>query len=132
TSWEICDPLVHYTIGDLTDVRTSHVWPFTGAPNPRDPTHRYLPWDYDRATDPNDLARKDPLIDNSDAWEFPTNKYPTVGWLGRVHRGTPWQTIYMKAPEVNMERWTNWSGSTNVFLARMSMPTNDWRLFDLF
>ena len=38
-------------------------------------------------------------MSQSDNWNFPTNKYPTVGWLGRVHRGTPWQTVYFKAHE---------------------------------
>ena len=46
------------------------------------------------------LAFKDPLVRVSDNWDFPANKFPTVGWLGRVHRGTPWQTIYLKASDV--------------------------------
>ena len=46
------------------------------------------------------LAIKDPLVYCSDDWNFPTNKFPTVGWLGRVHRGTPWQTVYLKASNV--------------------------------
>src|SRR5262249_577760 len=37
---------------------------------------------------------------HSDDWDFPTNKFPNIGWLGRVHRGTPWQTVYLKSPGV--------------------------------
>jgi len=43
---------------------------------------------------------KDPLVRRSDDWDFPTNKFPNLGWLGRVHRGTPWQTVYLK-PELS-------------------------------
>jgi len=39
-------------------------------------------------------------VRSSDDWEFPTNQFPNIGWLGRVHRGTPWQTIYLKATDV--------------------------------
>jgi hypothetical protein len=43
---------------------------------------------------PVNLSFKDPLVRGSDDWDFPTNKFPGIGWLGRVHRGTPWQTVY--------------------------------------
>ena len=46
---------------------------------------------------PSNLAIKDPLVRQSDDWDFPTYKLPTVGWLGRVHRGTPWQSVYLKS-----------------------------------
>ena len=49
---------------------------------------------------------KDPLVCSSDNWDFPANKFPTVGWLGRVHRGTPWQTVYLKASDIlNDYQW---------------------------
>ena len=41
------------------------------------------------------------MVTRSDDWDFPTNKFPNIGWLGRVHRGTPWQTIDMKSPVAN-------------------------------
>ncbi len=44
----------------------------------------------------NNYAVKDPQVWIPDNWDFPTNLYPTVGWIGRVHRGTPWQTVYLK------------------------------------
>jgi len=36
-----------------------------------------------------DLSLKDPMVGRSDDWEFPTNRLPNIGWLGRIHRGTP-------------------------------------------
>jgi hypothetical protein len=68
----------------------------------------------------------------SDDWDFPMNKFPTVGWLGRVHRGTPWQTVYMKSPAVSLNTWTNWTGDFNTFDANNSLPAQDRLLFDLF
>ncbi len=44
---------------------------------------------------PYNLALKDPLLWQSDNWDFPTNESLSGEWLGRVHRGTPWQTIYL-------------------------------------
>ena len=66
---------------------------------------RYMPWGGNPllpGADPYPFfsAIKDPLVWKSDNWDFPTNKFPTVGWLGRVHRGTPWQTVYLKASDV--------------------------------
>ena len=79
-----------------------------------------------------------------DHWDFPTNKYPTVGWLGRVHRGTPWQTVYLKAANIlafppengnanaGLHTWTIWTGNYNLFDATNTMPPQDRLLFDLF
>ena len=100
---------------------------------------RYKPWggnppkregDFD-PNDPTarDLSVKDPGILLPDNWDFPTNKFPSVGWLGRVHRGTPWQTIYLKAAVAPRENWLMPNGpATSMF----SHPTNDWRIVDLF
>lgn len=122
------DPLVHYMAGDLGGVPTSGtvfyptllvtmpVLPNLGAIN-----QRYSPWggnpqkadvDSTRA----DLALKDPGIWGSDFWDFPANKFPNIGWLGRVHRGTPWQTVYLKASNIgtNFNLWQNWTGNTNA------------------
>jgi hypothetical protein len=92
------------------------------------------------ASDPNtyNLAERDPLVSQSDYWNFPTNKFPTTGWMGRVHRGTPWQTVYLKSPGININNtWAPWSGDKLVannqfFDAGNSAPVTDWLLFDLF
>ena len=49
----------------------------------------------------NDLTFKDPGV-GKNWWTFPDiskGGVQTVGWLGQVHRGTPWQTLYMKSKE---------------------------------
>ncbi len=86
----------------------------------------------------NELAFKDPLISQSDIWQFPTNRFPNIGWLGRVHRGTPWQTVYLKSPTVGSNSWQYWTGnSLNNYYGlfndtAISQPTNDWKILDLF
>jgi hypothetical protein len=62
----------------------------------------------------------------SDDWDFPRSKLASIGWLGRVHRGTPWQTVYLKPDGVAPERWRKEVGSFDT------QPTNDWRFLDLF
>ncbi len=102
------------------------------------------------------LSERDPLMYGSDDWDFPTNKLPTVGWIGRIHRGTPWQTVYLKAPDLLQEVvpvgntlyigtniWAQWTGDTQwtptptlpgyiYFDAINSSPREDRLLFDLF
>ncbi|MSU35815.1 MAG: hypothetical protein EXS36_12070 [Pedosphaera sp.] len=74
----------------------------------------YAPWGWGQAlpggasgvatvagmTVEKDPGRKDPGITASDDWDFPNGPLPSVGWLGRVHRGTPWQTVYLKSSVV--------------------------------
>ncbi|MCX6892473.1 MAG: hypothetical protein WCL11_20075 [Verrucomicrobiota bacterium] len=100
----------------------------------------------------SDLTLKDPLgrsYGTSDDWDLPVGPLPGVGWLGRVHRGTPWQTLYLKSTPANLRTWLNWTGNdqlvTNlgqistslvplnglVLDASLTHPTNDWRLASL-
>lgn len=140
SSWQANDPLVHYTAEDLTDpVLTASTNSFAIISPPNNPlpqsnlglqNERYRPW----GGNPNKTADeyayrmglKDPGVRSSDDWEFPTNKFPNIGWLGRVHRGTPWQTIYLKSEVEEPARWLAWAGSLGTH------PTNDWKLLDLF
>jgi hypothetical protein len=65
-----------------------------------------------------------------------------VGWLGRVHRGTPWQTVYLKSTNIlnwanslgqnGVNTWENWTGDFNHFDARNAATMEDRLLFDLF
>jgi hypothetical protein len=86
-----------------------------------------------------DMAYKDPLVLDSRFWSFPnpTTAFASIGQLGRIHRGTPWQTIYLKSLVANLEgdgkehigdrhHWKWWSGSYGTH------PTNDWALLDIF
>lgn len=93
---------------------------------------RYQPWggnpseqneSMDKLRNYN-LAIKDPAIYNPDDWDFPERKFASIGWMGRVHRGTPWQTLYMKARPEPRTNWVAWAGDQDTH------PTNDWRFFD--
>ena len=82
----------------------------------------------------------------SDNWDFPADKLPTVGWLGRVHRGTPWQTVYLKASDILAElnpadpalgnvgtnTWALWTSDASYFDAVNASPIEDRLLFDNF
>ena len=164
-SWQANDPLVHYMGRDMLDLKSSGI-PFRIKPTGGFPTNameniglknaRYLPW----AKDPGALASdkdafnpaiKDPLVRGSDDWQFPTNTLPTLGWLGRVHRGTPWQTIYLKSSNVGLnkqasspaswvrgdfrttaEKWAKWTGNRNWAEGYYTLPVMDRVLFDEF
>ncbi|HTI72533.1 MAG TPA: hypothetical protein VMF06_21335 [Candidatus Limnocylindria bacterium] len=86
-----------------------------------------------------DPALKDPMIRSSDDWIFPTNYFDTLGEIGRVHRGSPWQTVYLKSLVATNpaggffyrysglgNSWASWSGNYGTH------PTNDWKLLQLF
>ncbi|HWC61272.1 MAG TPA: hypothetical protein VHC44_16380, partial [Verrucomicrobiae bacterium] len=172
--YQVNDPLVHYLASDL-DVGKAGVWTgnillenglwrqiddATISPFPTPPTTeivkgRYQPWgraantafttaDYNFNNSYN-LIYKDPLVWGSDYWDFPTNKYPTVGWIGRVHRGTPWQTVYLKAhnvlhtlgagaqpnPVSGTNTWEAWTGDYNLQDAQQTCPIADRQLVSL-
>jgi hypothetical protein len=149
TSWQANDPLVHYTIGDLTSLTSTNL-ALDYLPAPAlmaklgHVNIRYEPW----GGNPNggiysatryDLRFKDPLMLRSDSWDFPTNLLSNLSWLGRVHRGTPWQTLYLKSASPDLSTWmvwtgngqlvTNWNGVTSD--AFFAQPTNDWRIASL-
>lgn len=155
-TWQANDPLVHFVAGDLTRPPASGkpvnvpMGTFTPTWNIGAVNDVYHPWGGGTQTDRNNdpfawnVGLQDPAIRSSDHWNFPvgTNKavfrFPGVGWLGRIHRGTPWQTLYMKSTHyvdgndgqgtafVTPERWIQWSGS------RGTHPKVDWKLFGVF
>ena len=146
-TWQANDPLVHYTLDDLTglgDFSTKPVTNYTFTNlvlrNLWRPNDRYRPWGSSLNGVTNDeytfnMALKDPLITRSDDWQFPDGKMPNIGWLGRVHRGTPWQTVYMKPPPTDpnfFQEWQNWTGNSNNLDAAAAQPTSDQAIFDLF
>jgi hypothetical protein len=141
-SWQANDPLVHYHIEDLThpfyaDTNKIRVMRHADLPEQSDfgkRNGRFSSWGIAPGKEISEDALasnygvKDPLIRKSDDWDFPTNKFPNIGWLGRVHRGTPWQTVYLKPYVANVDpvRWTKWAGRPE------SHPTNDWAILELF
>jgi len=149
-TWQANDPLVHYTRDDLTYLaiadsmrKESLKTPVQPIPNIGQVNDRYQPWggNPNQPTDPNkfNVALKDPGASSSDDWQFPTNKFPNIGWLGRVHRGTPWQTVYMKSADVDtntaptaLNQWQGWTGNADYGDAMLNRPMNDRILFDVF
>jgi hypothetical protein len=157
TSWQANDPLVHYMLSDLIDPSRVTIALDTLFPSAPDPTTglsrvnaRYQPWGGNPSGMPGsvtayDLTVKDPAsyiqfaLGSSDAWDFPTNQTPDARWLGRIHRGTPWQTIYLKAPATDLSTWQQWTGDNQLLTngnsvtldAALTHPTNDWRLATL-
>jgi len=163
TSWAANDPLVHYTVGDLTPLRNTNACDYDTSVqqaatigNIGQQNQRYEPWpgaslaSGSGSATLTDIRVKDPLVRQSSDWDFPTNKFPNPGWLGRIHRGTPWQTVYLKSPAIDLATWQTWTGNgqagTNwgqvstalaplkgyYYDAGISSPTNDWKLLDLF
>ncbi len=152
TTWQANDPLVHYTTGDLMDLLRTNRVEFTPVNSPVANlgwvNGRYSPWGGNPAagsTSPTKTALevKDPLVLRSDFWDFPTNKFPNVGWVGRVHRGTPWQTVYLKSPPVDLPTWQQWTGNGQIITnwdgkgswavdANFTLPANDRSIVDLF
>ncbi len=170
TSWQANDPLVHYLASDLnfsgvevasglqTGVQATYgrISDTVKYPSFSFVNERYQPWGIQYVTGlttngpngvvsgPYSLDIKDPLIWGSDYWSFPTNLYPTIGWIGRVHRGTPWQTVYLKADDVlhvlqstnypsqGSNTWANWTENGNLADLANSVPVQDRKLFDLF
>lgn len=144
-SWQANDPLVHYLAGDLTDLSRTNEVEYVTPPN-QTPARllsnlgrfntRTQPWGGNPSvsTDTNRFALevKDPGVRRSDDWEFPGGQFANVGWIGRVHRGTPWQTIYLKDKSAVEAQWRHWSGNPDLVDARYSHPTNDFALLEHF
>jgi len=160
TSWQANDPMVHTLASDLNfsgydpDANGLH----TGINKLQKPKNlpvlpdmgmlnvRYQPWGRTpqalAGLDQNTFnpAYKDPLVQRSENWDFPGTKLPSVGWLGRIHRGTPWQTVFLKATNIlnlagvttGLGTWTNWTGDNSSFDAVNLAPTQDRELFDIF
>ena len=138
--WQANDPLVHYTQEDLYDTGRASTIQYVVPPSSPPPTNsnlgklniKFRPWggnpylSSDSDTNAYNLAIKDSMVSTPDDWVFPTNRFPNIGWLGRVHRGTPWQTVYFKSAVADMIVWRQWS------FHAISHPTNDWHLLDLF
>ena len=167
-TWQANDPLVHYLAQDLVFTgQSTNIWGHQDNPamgltlsppwNLAGPSVRYQPWgagvptalqsagNYDFGNTYN-LMYKDPLVYYPDCWDFPTNLYPTVGWIGRVHRGTPWQTVYLKASDilhdpfinpltrttVGTNTWAAWAGGLTTYDSADEAPVQDHLLFDVF
>jgi hypothetical protein len=141
-SWQANDPLVHYIASDLQGAPGNNLdrnfnWPANlGQLN-----DRYMPWGGNPMlpridTNPYNLAIKDPLVWSSDDWNFPNGQTLNPDWLGQVQRGTPWQTIFLKATNIlatanGLAVWENWTGDLDATDAAAMAPVQDWHLASL-
>lgn len=134
--WEANDPLVHSLAPDLVRFSLAAKPPLNGfyLYSLGFVNHSYLPWDSAQLSpaDRYNLGIKDPGVRSSDNWDFPTGQSLAFDWLGRVHRGTPWQTIYLKSPVADLAKWESYSGITNPVEAALTLPTNDWAIAALW
>ena len=151
-TWQANDPLVHYL---ASDVDYSFSPNLATVPQPgvshynADQTlsaltslnlgklnDRYMPWSGNphwtseqlATSDTNryNLAERDPLLTQSDNWNFPTALLSDLTQLGQVHRGTPWQTLYLKSSPMDLSAWQFWTGDFARTSAQSTLPTNDW------
>lgn len=160
TVWQANDPLVHYLVSDLNldTYYTGLNWsddPITQplpAFNLGSEGEHYQPWGREGYlnslvnVDPNpyNAAIRDPLVWGSDDWNFPTTNQLALETLSRIHRGTPWQTIFLKAtnileyvdaaqlnPAVGQQTWARWTGNSDTNDAALMSPLRDWQLTTL-
>jgi hypothetical protein len=163
-TWQANDPLVHYLASDIDasslnttttpepGLHPSDFSPSNALPNLGQLNDHFMPWGGNSKqaaegqtlqfdTNAYNMAERDSMAVNSDAWDFPTGKLPTVGWIGRVHRGTPWQTVYLKSSDIlannGINIWAPWTGDNAItfnqfYDAFNSAPFQDRQLFDLF
>jgi len=137
-NWQANDTLVHFTLGASNVLgRENLTAPLQSIKNLGLLNDRYEPWGGNPVAGQANLSRdfnlalKDPLVRTSDDWSFPDSEPLSLAMLARVHRGTPWQTIYLKSAGIDLATWTDWSGIPDVPTALLTMPTNDWRLAGL-
>jgi len=149
-SWQVNDPLVHYLANDLNwaggNLLNRNADNLTNE-DLGQLNQRYMPWGgnpmiYGGDQNSYNLALKDPLVWHSDDWDFPTNESLSGAWLGRVHRGTPWQTVYLKASnilnqtnssgtDIGTNTWMAWTGDMDATDAAAMAPVQDWHLASL-
>ena len=160
TTWQADDPLVHYHVGDLLIFPTNSIIEPVVPPTSPVPTNmtlatighmnnRYAPWggnpEKNDPFNPSDAnaynpSIKDPGVRYSDDWDFPSSKFPGIGWLGRVHRGTPWQTVYFKPDVAPQDTWRLQSADylwyppvgNQTFKFVRAHPSNDWAMAEMF
>jgi hypothetical protein len=155
--YQVGDPLVHYTFEDLRDDPDPDL-KLNGTESPgynfvarTNLSSKSLGLSRDNALTWNrgdigvsdstsstpgagllDPTVRDPGLIYPDKWDFPTNLFPNIGWLGRVHRSTPWQTIYLKSRPPNQD-WQKHSGNQrHPNSAALMVPMRDWELLDIF
>jgi hypothetical protein len=162
SAWELTlyqanDPLVHYLASALaTHNRDTGLQKTDDLVNSKfsqsNPQlnyilDRYQPWGITRQlaqvapnidTNSFNSRFRDPLVWGSDYWNFPVGQNWNLNWIGHIHRGTPWQTIYLKdrnvldesfdSMNVGTNTWQAWTGVSSPLDTQLTSPTTDWHL----
>jgi hypothetical protein len=156
--YEANDPLVHYLASDLIDYANetnSRVLDNPPLSKLSTISDRFMPWGETANQLPSvyyfpgsvvgvvtdyrntyNLAYKDPWVFTPDDWNFPSNETLNASWLGQVHRGTPWQTIYLKSTNIldlvssanGLATWQLWTGDLDATDAMAMAPVQDWHM----
>lgn len=131
------DPLVHFQMRDLVHGPADlepFIPPLTSIPlssnlkKLNDFCRPYPQLGFNRYPQYNSISGNPAFTDKeigwSSDWSFPTNNCFNVQWLDKIHRGTPWQTLYTGSSQ--SDGWESWSGSAET------NPTNDWKIIEMF
>jgi hypothetical protein len=147
-TWQANDPFVHYLRQDLESGllsdrlrREQPNGPVSLLENVGKLNRRFEPWGgYPQSTGGSTTtqssapmfgsAYKDPLVYSANDWHFGSEGGLAFDGLGKVHRGTPWQTLYLKSAGVDSRTWSNWLGGWDAAAARHAEPCNDRPLLD--
>ena len=159
-TWQANDPLVHCLASDIDSPSPNNTttptpgihaysFPITNgltSLNLGQLNDRYMPWGGNPLLalegqalqfDPNayDTAERDPLVYSPDDWNFPVGQPLNSSWFSQVHRGTPWQTIYLKSSDIlannGIATWQAWTGDSDATDAAAMAPVQDWHLASL-
>jgi hypothetical protein len=136
--WQANDPLLHRVLPELKSssefFRYLLSTPVLSLRNISAMNDGYLPWGGNPFLSPDDdpnrynAAIKDPLAWRSDSWNFPDAEPLSLTMLGRIHRGTPWQTIYLKSAHADAATWLEWLHDGDAQSAQLTHPTRDWQI----
>jgi len=146
--WEANDPLVHYTFHDLTNLAEAYtnldIKPatrsFSSAYLLNQLSGRYSPWGgqpQKPVPDSQDYRLQDSRVWSANDWNFPKGEPLSLANLGQIHRGTPWQTIYLKSEEgISLDAaakwyWMLWTGNVDWSDAMQTIPVRDRTLVNV-
>lgn len=144
-TWQANDPLVHFQAHDLLPPRNYPIRRLIIPPTKtyaqynesnlgrlNDRLNPYFLKPYSSYNPNNPFGRNtnhisDPALQDMNIrwpedWDFPSEPTFNLSWLDRVHRGTPWQTLFTGNSHHSASEWLKWSGSAETH------PANDWSI----
>ena len=135
-SYAVNDPLIHGTMADVSPPLGASALvvypggigasPFGRLAGIGRINRRYTPWLWGDYPFTSDEAFRDPMVTSTDAWQFASGLALNHRWFDRIHRGTPWQTIYYGGGQASQSvQWSDYSHP-------LMLPQNDWRWIEEF